>query len=176
MEERQEQQVEITFRLSAGLLGELARLVAAVSGGENGAGRETAAPAPEAEPAHSPEETVSRSFDFARFQELSAQAAEPDLPQRERAQAEPALPSRAAEGPAPETAPPEYAGASVETDAPAPERREARAETGEPRIAPPAFPALPAGGAAGTAAADPEALSRRFERDSRRYDGGFPLY
>ena len=45
MDERQEQQIEITFRLSAGLLGQLARLVAAVSAGETGERRETAAPA-----------------------------------------------------------------------------------------------------------------------------------
>ena len=79
MDERQDQQIEVTFRLSAGLLGQLAALVAGIVGEGTGERRETAAPAPETQPARGPEETARGNFDFARFQELSAQAAEPDL-------------------------------------------------------------------------------------------------
>ena len=178
MDERQEQQIELTFRLSAGLLGQLARLVAAVSAGETGERRETAAPAPETQPAHSPEETASRNFDFARFQELSAQAAEPDLPQQgETNTAGPVLTARAAERPAPEAAPPEGAEAPAVTDLPAPERVSYQVEGAGPEPATPApWPAMERDAAAESARDDAERLSRRFERDSRRYDGGFSLY
>ena len=178
MDERQEQQIEITFRLSAGLLGQLARLVAAVSAGETGERRETAAPAPETQPARSPEETASRNFDFARFQELSAQAAEPDLPQRREVDAAgPVLPVRTAERPSPETALPEGAEVPAETDLPAPERPAYQVEAAGPEPASPIpWPAMERDAAAESIQDDAQRLSRRFERDSRRYDGGFSLY
>lgn len=178
MDERQEQQIEVTFRLSAGLLGQLERLVAAVSGGEAGERRETAAPAPETETARGMEETASRNFDFARFQELSAQAAEPDLPQRRAADAAGmVLPVRTSERPSPETALPEGAEVPAETDLPAPERVSYQVEGAGPEPASPTpWPAMERDAAAGSARDDAERLSRRFERDSRRYDGGFPLY
>ena len=178
MDERQEQQIEITFRLSAGLLGQLARLVAAVSAGETGERRETAAPAPETQPARSPEETASRNFDFARFQELSAQAAEPDLPQRrETDTVGPVLPVRTAERPAPETVLPEGAEMPAETGLPAPERPVYQVEGAGPEpIAPAPWPAVERDAAVQSTRDDAERLSRRFERDGRRYDGGFSLY
>ena len=123
MDERQDQQIEVTFRLSAGLLGQLAALVAGIVGEGTGERRETAAPAPETETARGMEETASRNVDFARFQELSAQAAEPDLPQRRAADAAGmVLPVRTSERPSPETALPEGAEVPAETDLPAPER------------------------------------------------------
>lgn len=178
MDERQEQQIEITFRLSAGLLGQLARLVAAVSGGEAGERRETAASAPETETARGPEETASRNFDFARFQELSAQAAEPDIPQRREVDAAgPVLPVSTAERPSPETVLPEGAEVPAETDLPAPERPAYQVEGTGPEPASPApWPAMERDAAAKSIRDDAQRLSRRFERDSRRYDSGFSLY
>ena len=183
MEERQEQQVEITFRLSAGLLGELAGLLAAAAVGEAGERRRAAAPSPVSERLSGEEsrETVSQSFDMARFQVLSAQAAEAGLPlRRDISAVEAAFPSgKAAEYNALEAMPARQPAATAETGLLARERRgEARVETGEMRVGGPAFPVspLPAGETAEAPAADAEALSRRFERDSRRYDGGFPLY
>ena len=178
MDERQDQQIEVTFRLSAGLLGQLAALVAGIVGEGTGERRETAAPAPETQPARGPEETARGNFDFARFQELSAQAAEPDLPQRRAADAAGmVLPVRTSERPSPETALPEGAEVPAETDLPAPERVSYQVEVAGPEPASPApWPAMERDTAAGSARDDAQRLSRRFERDSRRYDGGFPLY
>ena len=178
MDERQDQQIEVTFRLSAGLLGQLAALVAGIVGEGTGERRETAAPAPETQPARGPEETARGNFDFARFQELSAQAAEPDLPQQgETNTAGPVLTARAAERPAPEAAPPEGAEAPAVTDLPAPERPDYQVEAAGPEPATPApWPAMERDAAAESARDDAERLSRRFERDSRRYDGGFSMY
>ena len=202
MDERQEQQIEITFRLSAGLLGQLARLVAAVSGGETGERRETAAPSPETAAGTSAEEISSGNFDFQRFRELSAQGTEPelpeqrsvppqaaDLPNRAVEQAAPALENRTLPTPDPETVPfrrqmpvveelptREPAPAEV-TELPDVQRMEYAAAAEEPGAAAPA----PQPGAPGTAVVehtreDAEALSRRFERDGRRYDSGFSPY
>ena len=202
MDERQDQQIEITFRLSAGLLGQLARLVAAVSGGETGERRETAAPSPETAAGTSAEEISSGNFDFERFRELSAQGTEPELPEQRSVppqaadllaqaveQAAPALENRTLPTPDPETVPPrrqvpvveeiptrELAPAEV-TELPDVQRMEYAAAAEEPGTAAPA----PQPGAPGTAVVehtreDAEALSRRFERDGRRYDSGFSPY
>ena len=202
MDERQEQQIEITFRLSAGLLGQLARLVAAVSGGETGERRETAAPSPETAAGTSAEEISSGNFDFERFRELSAQGTEPELPEQRSVppqaadlpaqaveQAAPALENRTLPTPDPETVPfrrqmpvveelptREPAPAEV-TELPDVQRMEYAAAAEEPGTAAPA----PQPGAPGTAVVehtreDAEALSRRFERDGRRYDSGFSPY
>ena len=202
MDERQDQQIEITFRLSAGLLGQLARLVAAVSAGETGERRETAAPSPETAAGTSAEEISSGNFDFQRFRELSAQGTEPELPEQRSVppqaadllaqaveQAAPALENRTLPTPDPETVPPrrqvpvveelptrELAPAEV-TELPDVQRMEYAAAAEEPGTAAPA----PQPGAPGTAVVehtreDAEALSRRFERDGRRYDSGFSPY
>ncbi len=202
MDERQEQQIEITFRLSAGLLGQLARLVAAVSGGETGERRETAAPSPETAAGTSEEEISSGNFDFERFRELSAQGTEPELPEQRSVppqaadlpaqaveRAAPALENRTLPTPDPETVPfrrqvpvveelptREPAPAEV-TELPDVQRMEHVAAAEEPGAAAPA----PQPGAPGTAVVehareDAEALSRRFERDGRRYDSGFSPY
>ena len=202
MDERQDQQIEITFRLSAGLLGQLARLVAAVSGGETGERRETAAPSPETAAGTSEEEISSGNFDFERFRELSAQGTEPELPEQRSVppqaadlpaqaveQAAPALENRTLPTPDPETVPfrrqmpvveelptREPAPAEV-TELPDVQRTEHAAAAEEPGAAAPA----PQPGAPGTAVVehareDAEALSRRFERDGRRYDSGFSPY
>ena len=178
MDERQDQQIEVTFRLSAGLLGQLVALVAGIVGEGTGERRDTAAPAPETQPARGPEETARGNFDFARFQELSAQAAEPDLPQRREVDAAgPVLPVRTAERPSPETALPEGAEVPAETDLPAPERPTYQVEAAGPEPASPIHrPAMERDAAAESIQDDAQRLSRRFERDSRRYDGGFSLY
>ena len=178
MEERQEQQVEVTFRLSAGLLGQLARLLAAVTA--EGAGE---APA-------KGESAASETFDWERFRELAGEAA-PDTPpgetpppaERELPRRTPEVPQPAAEAtagreagdiPLPRRDLPTAEGA----DLPAPEGRKIQVET-TGAVARPAIP-WPAGGReaapSGTAWESAQALSRRFERDGRRYDGGFPLY
>ena len=202
MDERQDQQIEITFRLSAGLLGQLARLVAAVSAGETGERRETAAPSPETAAGTSEEEISSGNFDFERFRELSAQGTEPELPEQRSVppqaadllaqaveQAAPALENRTLPTPDPETVPfrrqmpvveelptRELAPAEM-TELPDVQRMEYAAAAEEPGAAAPA----PQPGAPGTAVVehareDAEALSRRFERDGRRYDSGFSPY
>ena len=202
MDERQEQQIEITFRLSAGLLGQLARLVAAVSGGETGERRETAAPSPETAAGTSEEEISSGNFDFERFRELSAQGTEPelpeqrsvppqaaDLPNRAAEQAAPALENRTLPTPDPETVPPRRQVPMVEelpTREPAPaevtelpdvQRMEYAAAAEEPGTAAPApQPGAPGAAVVEHAREDAEALSRRFERDGRRYDSGFSPY
>ena len=113
MEERQEQQVEITFRLSAGLLGELARLVAAVSGGEAGTQERVPAPAQPLAVRQEQEAAASQTFDPERFQTLAHLEADPALPERPAFQAGMAeLPSRAVEQPSPETGTPARQGRS----------------------------------------------------------------
>ena len=202
MDERQEQQIEITFRLSAGLLGQLARLVAAVSGGETGERRETAAPSPETAAGTSAEEISSGNFDFQRFRELSAQGTEPELPEQRSVppqtadlpaqaveQAAPALENRTLPTPDPETVPfrrqmpvveelptREPAPAEV-TELPDVQRMEHVAAAEEPGTAAPApQPGAPGAAVVEHAREDAEALSRRFERDGRRYDSGFSPY
>ena len=176
--------------------------MAAVSGGETGERRETAAPSPETAAGTSAEEISSGNFDFQRFRELSAQGTEPELPEQRSVppqtadlpaqaveQAAPALENRTLPTPDPETVPfrrqmpvveelptREPAPAEV-TELPDVQRMEHVAAAEEPGAAAPA----PQPGAPGTAVVehtreDAEALSRRFERDGRRYDSGFSPY
>ena len=207
MEERQEQQVEITFRLSAGLLGELARLVAAVSGGEEGTQERVPAPAQPLAVRQEQEAAASQTFDPERFQTLAHLEADPALPERPAFQAGMAeLPSRAVEQPSPETGTPARQGRNEtdlpwreapgvqETELPRPDIPEAAEPdlmarergtismelseaAGSTAPSAPSWAAQVLGSApAGMPRREAETLSRRFERDSRRYDGGFPLY
>ena len=218
MEERQEQQIEVTLRLPASLLGQLA---AAIAGGAAGTRESVPASAQPLvqRPDQSPETAADESFDPERFRALSALDADTALPRRGRTSAEaPDLPARAAEGLAPELETPAERepvradlperGRPVTQPVELPGQETAAALTPElpsraaPEAAEPALPVpdrraaeagpLETAGAAGRSAwpADtrreaarpggvPEgaaALSRRFERDSRRYDSGFPLY
>ena len=183
MDEYQDQQIEITLRLSAGLLGQLARLVAAVSGnGTTEEGRTVPPPTRTADiPISGDQGAVSRNFDMERFVKLAAGQAEPDLPKRQgRDDEELVLPIREAGQVEMEDSIPRRGRSMEGQETPtAPERGERQLKAEPPPGTSPAM--APTGppqdvAAAGGTDTDAEGLSRRFERDSRRYDSGFPLY
>ena len=184
MSEEKNDQVEITFRLGTQQLGQLAQLLEALAG---------ATKLPEST-RQTVEETVeSGRFDPERFRQLTgAETGEPDAP---AAAAEPGLPDarpETAEVAAGEPELPDQEVIPLPGDAELPQARAFRYELEEdlPRAAQAAYdPVLPEASpaedgwsetaglpAAAVSAPTVQDLSRRCQRDARRYDGGFPIY